>query len=222
MSACEPSSQAARERHAGQRRDQEAATHRLVRLGGLAAAAAVPGHRLGDRIGRRELRPRRSRRLGRLQVGEERLAEREHRRRIVDGRGALAQRRAAVEAARVPGERLAQLVHAHLLGAVREDQLGVAAPDARALGQRRRAGIGRAPLQRGQRAEEPGVPHRAAPDHHGVAAGLALHARVGGDVLHVAVADDRDLRAAARRARRRSAPSAPGRRIPARACGRER
>ena len=83
-------------------------------------------------------------------------------------------------------------------------------------------GSGCAPLQRGQRAEQPRVAHRAAADHHGVAAGLALHAQVGGDVLDVAVADDRDLarQRGAHGGDRLHARRRP--RSPARACGRAR
>ena len=83
-------------------------------------------------------------------------------------------------------------------------------------------GSGCALLQRRQRAEQPRVAHRAAADHHRVAAGLALHPLVGGDVLDVAVADDRDL------ARQRGAHGGDrlhargARRSPARACGRAR
>src|SRR5262245_31900163 len=89
-----------------------------------ALAAVVARHRFRHRIGRhgRERAVTRPGARRRLEIREERLAHLEQRARSADGRRALAQRRARVEAARIPGERLAQLVHAHLLRAVLDDQ----------------------------------------------------------------------------------------------------
>src|SRR5205823_1101665 len=112
----------------------------------------IVGRRLDDRVG-----PRRRR----VETGEERLAYVEQRRRIAGGERALAQVRASVEPARIPRERLAQLVNAHLLWAVLADEIRVASPDAAAFRQRGRSGIGLPLLERDQRLEQPRVAHGA-------------------------------------------------------------
>jgi hypothetical protein len=73
------------------------------------------------------------------------------------------------------------------------DQPDVAAEHVAPLLDRRRSGIRTPGGDRGDAREQPRVAHRAAPDHHGVAAGGLADALEAGHVDDVAVADHRDV-----------------------------
>ena len=131
------------------------------------------------------------------QLREVVLDERARRREVRRLPHAQPQRVAAVEAARVPRARLAHLVQRARAGLELLDQLDVAAEHReRAPRASARPGSGRPARDLAQPREQPRVAERAAADHHGVAAGLLAHAQVALDVDDVAVADDRDVRAA--------------------------